>query len=156
LEFRRVLFRSQVVEWRASPPRPRLPVGLMNHNTYRRLAALLAVPALLFTAACGADDDKNSDSADGVAQVEGKFGQKPEISDPKDTKPTEKTVVKTVSAGKGAAVKASDFVRLDWTVVKWGEDKELGGTWATAAGKKPRPQSVAQVRSEEHTSELQS
>ncbi|NEC27730.1 FKBP-type peptidyl-prolyl cis-trans isomerase [Streptomyces sp. SID8111] len=120
----------------------------MNHNTYRRLAALLAVPALLFTAACGADDDKNSDSADGVAQVEGKFGQKPEISDPKDTKPTDKTVVKTVSAGKGAAVKASDFVRLDWTVVKWGEDKELGGTWATAAGKKPRPQSVAQVGKE--------
>lgn len=120
----------------------------MNHNTYRRLAALLAVPALLFTAACGADDDKNSDSADGVAQVEGKFGQKPEISDPKDTEPTEKTVVKTVSAGKGAAVEASDFVRLDWTVVKWGEDKELGGTWATAAGKKPRPQSVAQVGKE--------
>ncbi|CAL9583290.1 FKBP-type peptidyl-prolyl cis-trans isomerase [Streptomyces sp. enrichment culture] len=120
----------------------------MNHNTYRRLAALLAVPALLFTAACGGDDDKNSDSADGVARIEGTFGQKPEISDPKDTEPTEKTVVETVSAGDGKTVEASDFVRLDWSLVKWGEDQELGGTWATAAGKNPRPQSVAQLGKE--------
>ncbi|MEU3946958.1 FKBP-type peptidyl-prolyl cis-trans isomerase [Streptomyces sp. NPDC029526] len=120
----------------------------MNQNTYRRLAALLAVPALLFTAACGGDDDKNSDSADGVARIEGKFGQKPEISDPKDTEPTEKTVVETVSAGKGKTVEASDFVRLDWSLVKWGEEQELGGTWATAAGKNPRPQSVAQLGKE--------
>ncbi|WP_432056054.1 FKBP-type peptidyl-prolyl cis-trans isomerase [Streptomyces sp. bgisy022] len=120
----------------------------MNHNTYRRLAALLAVPALLFTAACGGDDDKNSDSADGVARIEGTFGQKPEISDPKDTEPTEKTVVETVSAGKGKTVEASDFVRLDWSLVKWGEEQELGGTWATAAGKNPRPQSVAQLGKE--------
>ncbi|MEV5439224.1 FKBP-type peptidyl-prolyl cis-trans isomerase [Streptomyces sp. NPDC052682] len=119
----------------------------MNYTTKRRVAALLAVPALLFTAACGADDDKGGDSASGVAQIKGTFGDKPEISVPKDGKPSDKTVIKTVSAGKGPEIKASDFVRLDWTVEKWGSDQPLGGTWATpsADAKTPRRQSVEQV-----------
>jgi len=119
----------------------------MNYNTKRRVAALLAVPALLFTASCGSDGDSNGDAAAGVAQVKGKVGEKPEISVPKDGKPSEKTVTKTVSEGSGTAIKASDFVRLDWTVEKWGSDKELGGTWAapSASGSTPRQQSVEQV-----------
>ncbi|MPY59294.1 FKBP-type peptidyl-prolyl cis-trans isomerase [Streptomyces spongiae] len=119
----------------------------MNYNTKRRVAALLAVPALLFTAACGSDDGNNGDAAEGVAQVKGKAGEKPEISVPKDGKPSKKTVTETVSEGSGSVIKASDFVRLDWTVQKWGGDKELGGTWAAAAagGKTSRPQSVEQI-----------
>ncbi|GAB2748924.1 FKBP-type peptidyl-prolyl cis-trans isomerase [Streptomyces bullii] len=119
----------------------------MNYNTKRRVAALLAVPALLFTAACGSEDDKGGESAEGVAQIQGKFGAKPEISAPKDAEPSDKTVVKTVSAGKGPEIKASDFVRLDWTVEKWGGGQPLGGTWATASpdAKTPRRQSVEQV-----------
>jgi FKBP-type peptidyl-prolyl cis-trans isomerase len=79
--------------------------------------------------------------------VEGKGGTKPEISAPKDGKPSEKTVIETVSEGSGTAIKSSDFVRLDWTVEKWGEGKELGGTWqATSTGdSKPRPQAVEQI-----------
>ncbi|MFE9774333.1 FKBP-type peptidyl-prolyl cis-trans isomerase [Streptomyces sp. NPDC005931] len=119
----------------------------MNYNTKRRVAALLAVPALLITAACGSDDDSKGDAAGGVAKVEGKLGEKPEISVPKDGDPSEKTLVETVSEGSGAAIKASDFVRLDWTVEKWGGDQELGGTWAAApAGDKaPRRQSIEQI-----------
>jgi FKBP-type peptidyl-prolyl cis-trans isomerase len=119
----------------------------MNYNTKRRVAALLAVPALLFTAACGSDDGNNGDAAEGVAQVKGKAGAKPEISVPKDGEPSKKTVTETVSEGSGSVIKASDFVRLDWTVQKWGSDKELGGTWAAAAGggKASRPQSVEQI-----------
>ncbi|WP_198655527.1 FKBP-type peptidyl-prolyl cis-trans isomerase [Streptomyces geranii] len=120
----------------------------MNYNTKRRMVALLAVPALLFTAACGADDKKKDDEAvvGGVAEVKGKVGAKPEISVPKDAEPAGKTVIKTVSEGSGSAIKASDFVRLDWTVEKWGGSEELGGTWsAAAAGSTARRQSVEQV-----------
>ncbi|MFJ5998286.1 FKBP-type peptidyl-prolyl cis-trans isomerase [Streptomyces sp. NPDC092370] len=119
----------------------------MNYNTKRRVAALLAVPALLFTAACGSDDGNNGDTAGGVAEVKGKVGAKPEISVPKDGKPSDKTVVKTVAAGSGTPIKGSDFVRLDWTVEKWGGDQELGGTWAAGStgDKAPRRQSIEQI-----------
>jgi FKBP-type peptidyl-prolyl cis-trans isomerase len=119
----------------------------MNYNTKRRVAALLAVPALLFTAACGSDDGNNGDTAGGVAEVTGKVGAKPEISVPKDGKPSDKTVVKTVSAGSGSPIKGSDFVRLDWTVEKWGGDQDLGGTWAAGStgDKAPRRQSIEQI-----------
>ena len=119
----------------------------MNYNTKRLVAALLAVPALLFTAACGSDDGTNGDAAGGVAEIKGKVGAKPEISVPKDGKPSDKTVVKTVSAGSGTPIKGSDFVRLDWTVEKWGGDKELGGTWAAGStgDKAPRRQSIEQI-----------
>ncbi|WP_327693767.1 FKBP-type peptidyl-prolyl cis-trans isomerase [Streptomyces sp. NBC_00459] len=120
----------------------------MNYNTKRRMVALLAVPALLFTAAaCGSDDKKKDEAVvGGVAEVKGKVGEKPEISVPKGGKPAGKTVVKTVSEGSGSPIKASDFVRLDWTVEKWGGAEELGGTWAAAAdGSTARRQSVEQV-----------
>lgn len=119
----------------------------MNYNMKRRAAALLVVPALLFTAACGSDDGSNGDASGGVAEVKGKAGEKPEISVPKDGEPSKKTVVETVSEGSGTAIKASDFVRLDWTVEKWGGDQELSSTWAAAAtgDKTPRRQSVEQV-----------
>ncbi|MFF8017678.1 FKBP-type peptidyl-prolyl cis-trans isomerase [Streptomyces sp. NPDC007929] len=119
----------------------------MNYNTKRLVAALLAVPALLFTAACGSDDGNNGEAAGGVAEIKGKVGAKPEISVPKDGKPSDKTVVETVSAGSGTPIKGSDFVRLDWTVEKWGGDQELGGTWAAAAtdDKAPRRQSIEQI-----------
>ncbi|WP_369269978.1 FKBP-type peptidyl-prolyl cis-trans isomerase [Streptomyces sp. R11] len=119
----------------------------MNYNTKRRVAALLAVPALLFTAACGSDSDSDGGESAGVAQVDGKVGEKPKISVPKDGDPSGKTVVETVSEGSGTAAKASDFVRLDWTVEKWGEDQELGGTWAAASTGEstPRRQSVEQI-----------
>ncbi|MCX5168008.1 FKBP-type peptidyl-prolyl cis-trans isomerase [Streptomyces antibioticus] len=119
----------------------------MNHTMKRRLAAMLAVPALLFTAAaCGSDDGNNGDTSGGVAEVSGKAGAKPEITIPKDTDPSEKTVVKTVTPGSGTAIKDSDFVRLDWTVEKWGDDQQLGGTWTDAAtGDTPRRQAVEQI-----------
>ncbi|WP_053913517.1 FKBP-type peptidyl-prolyl cis-trans isomerase [Streptomyces sp. TP-A0875] len=118
----------------------------MNHTMKRRAAALLAAPALLFAAACGSSGD-DAGSANGVAQVEGKTGEKPGISVPKDTEPSKETVVKTLSEGTGDAIADSDYVRLDWTVEKWGDGQELGGTWAVAQqdAKTPRRQSVEQV-----------
>ncbi|NGO10107.1 FKBP-type peptidyl-prolyl cis-trans isomerase [Streptomyces sp. HC44] len=116
----------------------------MIYNVKRRAVALLAVPALLFTAACGSDDDSGDDTTSGVAQVEGKFGEKPEISVPKDAKPSATTVTKALSTGDGAKIKNSDFVRLDWTVEKWEGGQELGSTWA-AEGGTPRRQAVERI-----------
>ncbi|MEU1042052.1 FKBP-type peptidyl-prolyl cis-trans isomerase [Streptomyces sp. NPDC005551] len=117
----------------------------MNYNVKRRAVALLAVPALLFTAACGSDGDDEGGSAEGVAVVKGEVGQKPKISVPKGD-PADKTVTRTVSEGDGKVIKKSDFVRLDWTVEKWDGAKELGGTWASASsGSTPRQQAVERV-----------
>ncbi|WP_274556321.1 hypothetical protein [Streptomyces spiramyceticus] len=86
----------------------------MNCNTKRRIASLLAVPALLFTGACGSDSP--NDSAAGVAEVKGRFGDKAEVSVSKNSKPADKTVVKTVSQGSGPEIKKGDFVRMDYSV----------------------------------------
>ncbi|WP_432092623.1 FKBP-type peptidyl-prolyl cis-trans isomerase [Streptomyces sp. bgisy100] len=118
----------------------------MNHTKkFRRVAAALAVPVLLFTAACGSDDG-SSDS--GVVKVEGKPGEKPEISAPKDAKASDKAVVETVKEGDGPEVKKGDFVRLDFAgeTMKGGQD--LGNTWARRPGtdpKGPRTQVVQEV-----------
>ncbi|MET9438184.1 FKBP-type peptidyl-prolyl cis-trans isomerase [Streptomyces sp. NPDC006551] len=116
----------------------------MNYNTKSRIAAVLAVPALLFTAACGSDSDAQTGN---VAKVTGKFGSAPEISIPKDAEPADKTVIETVSEGDGATVKKGDFVRLDWTVEKWKGAEALGGTWTqqTPGAKGPRRQAVERV-----------
>lgn len=116
----------------------------MNYNTKRRIASLLAVPALLFTGACGSDS--SNESAAGVAEVKGKFGDKPEISVPKDAEPADKTVVKTVSEGSGQEAKKGDFIRLDYSVRKWDDPADLGGTWAAQGGdKQPHRQPVERV-----------
>ncbi|MFC8175125.1 MULTISPECIES: FKBP-type peptidyl-prolyl cis-trans isomerase [unclassified Streptomyces] len=120
----------------------------MNYNTKRRIAALLAVPVLLITAACGSDSEKGGSSDGAVAEVKGEFGAQPDVVVPKDAKAAGKTVIETVTEGSGAAVKKGDFVRLDWTVEKWQDDKPLGGTWAqqqTPAAKGAHPQSVERL-----------
>ncbi|MET8678689.1 FKBP-type peptidyl-prolyl cis-trans isomerase [Streptomyces sp. NPDC004647] len=123
------------------PPYPRFS----TKNT-RRIAAALAVPVLLFAAACGSDDG-DSDNA-GVVTVEGKAGEKPEISVPKDAKAPDKVVVNTITEGKGAEVKKGDFIRLDFAgeTMKGGQD--LGNTWAKRPGadpKAPRTQVVQEL-----------
>ncbi|MEX2985093.1 FKBP-type peptidyl-prolyl cis-trans isomerase [Streptomyces sp. C36] len=119
----------------------------MNHTkNARRLAAALAVPVLLLTAsACGSDDGGSSDAK---VTVEGKFGEKPEISVPKDTKPADKLVVKTLTEGTGAKAEKGSFVRLDFAGQTMKDNKPLGGTWATqdkSGSKGPRRQMVQQL-----------
>ncbi|MFD7711830.1 FKBP-type peptidyl-prolyl cis-trans isomerase [Streptomyces sp. NPDC059786] len=118
----------------------------MNYYVKRRAVALLAVPALLFTAAaCGSDGDDSEGGAGAVATVKGKVGEKPKITLPKDD-PSETTVTKTVAEGDGEVIKKSDFVRLDWAVEKWDGAKELGSTWTSASsGSTPRQQAVEQI-----------
>ncbi len=120
----------------------------MNHTkNARRLAAALAVPVLLLTAAaCGSDSSA-------TVKVEGKFGEKPEISVPKDAKPSDKMVVKTLTEGSGEKAEKGSFVRLDFAGQTMKDNKPLGGTWAaqdktgaTASGAPgPRRQMVQQL-----------
>ncbi|MFD5427409.1 FKBP-type peptidyl-prolyl cis-trans isomerase [Streptomyces sp. NPDC127084] len=104
----------------------------MNYNTKRRIASLLAVPALLFASACGSDE--SNDSVAGVAEVKGKFGEKPQITVPKGEKPADKTVVETVTEGSGAKAAKGDWVRIDYTVRKWDDPADLGGTYPEKGG----------------------
>lgn len=119
----------------------------MNHTkNARRLAAALAVPVLLLTAAaCGSEDGKSSDAK---VTVKGKFGEKPEISVPKDAKPADKLVVKTLTQGSGDKAEKGSFVRLDFAGQTMKDNKPLGGTWTPqegAAPGAPRRQLVQQL-----------
>ncbi|MEU8579841.1 FKBP-type peptidyl-prolyl cis-trans isomerase [Streptomyces abikoensis] len=108
----------------------------MNHTkNARRLAAALAVPVLLLTAAaCGSEDGKSSDAK---VTVKGKFGEKPEISVPKDAKPSDKLVVKTLTEGSGDKAEKGSFVRLDFAGQTMKDNKPLGGTWTPQEGATP-------------------
>ncbi|MDT0490363.1 FKBP-type peptidyl-prolyl cis-trans isomerase [Streptomyces griseus] len=115
-------------------------------KTARRAAAALVVPALLFTAACGGSDSKDTDAqkSGAVAKVSGKFGAEPKIDVPDDAKASDDVVVSEVLAGKGAEVKKGDTVRLDYA----GNIEALGSTWAQRPGtdaKAPRTQIVQEI-----------
>lgn len=116
----------------------------LTKNTRRAAAAAIAVPVLLFTAACGSDDGGDSGSA--VATVEGKAGEQPKIKVDKEAKASDTAVVKTLSEGKGATVKKGDFVRLDF-VGQTMKGQSLGSTWAKQPGStsKERAQVVGEV-----------
>lgn len=115
-------------------------------KTARRAAAVLVVPALLFTAACGSDaaDDDAPKKSGTVAEVSGKFGAEPKIEVPKGAKVSDKIAVDDVSAGDGAEVKKGDVVRLDFA----GNIQALGSTWTQRPGadkKAPRTQVVQEI-----------
>jgi peptidylprolyl isomerase len=82
----------------------------------RQLAALLIVPALLLTAACGSDSKGSSDSASGgVPKITAgtKFGEKPTVAKGTGSKPT-KLVTATPIQGNGATVKKGDFIKANY------------------------------------------
>ncbi|MFJ6751036.1 MULTISPECIES: FKBP-type peptidyl-prolyl cis-trans isomerase [unclassified Streptomyces] len=104
----------------------------LTKNTRRAAAAVLTVPLLLFTAACGSDDDKGS-SGDPVASVQGTVGDKPKIKVAKNAKVADKVVTKTVTEGKGAAVKSGDNVRIDYAG-QLAKGQSLGNSWDVQPG----------------------
>ncbi|MDT0345668.1 FKBP-type peptidyl-prolyl cis-trans isomerase [Streptomyces litchfieldiae] len=122
----------------------------------RRTVAVLAVPALLLTAACGSDsepsggDSESSAPASGpVATVSGEPDAPPEISVDEDAEVGSETVVEVINEGDGAEVKDGDFLRVDVVGRVMGADMELLNTWNSAAeGEEgPRQQFVVQVGS---------
>ncbi|MFK0292321.1 FKBP-type peptidyl-prolyl cis-trans isomerase [Streptomyces sp. NPDC090442] len=122
----------------------RFPRPFATH-TRRAAAAALAVPVLLLTAACGSDS--GSGSGDAVAKVTGAAGAKPTISVPKDAKPADKAVTKTLIEGKGATVNKGDLVRLDFSAQTM-KGQNLGSSWTPQPGAKPgaaRTQVVTEV-----------
>ncbi|HEX5567875.1 MAG TPA: FKBP-type peptidyl-prolyl cis-trans isomerase [Streptomyces sp.] len=89
----------------------------------RRVAAALAVPVLLFTAACG------SDGSDEATKVTGKVGEKPKVTVPKDAEAPDKATVRTITEGKGSKITKGDFVRMDVFARMTDSDQELISTW---------------------------
>ncbi|MBA0050698.1 FKBP-type peptidyl-prolyl cis-trans isomerase [Streptomyces sp. AJS327] len=120
---------------------------MMSKKFARRCAVALTVPALLVTAACGSEDDKEDS-----VKVSGKAGEQPKVSVGKDAKPPKKTVAKTLSAatGKEAKVAKGDFVRLDIVAKTVGgqSSQDLINTWKPDPGAKKgaaRTQMVEQI-----------
>ncbi len=90
----------------------------------RRLAALLLVPALAFTAvACGDDDGGKTVKP----IVTGAFGQKPDIKIPKG-KSGDKTTSTILVEGTGEVIKKDDYVVAD-TVGKGWDGKDVGNSY---------------------------
>ncbi|MGK5641403.1 FKBP-type peptidyl-prolyl cis-trans isomerase [Streptomyces sp. URMC 126] len=149
-----------------SPQSRRLARTASGTRPSRRLAAALAVPVLLLTAAgCGSDDDggskksaessskasESSKSAQGDGSkitVSGAFGEQPKISAPKDAKGSDKVRISTLTEGKGATVEKGAFVRLAFTVQSTQEGSPPKGTWNPEPGqdtKGPRREMVQRV-----------
>lgn len=104
----------------------------------RRIAAALAVPALLFTAACGSEE-----STGPVASVSGKPGEEPEITIDKEAGVSEQTVSEVLAEGDGATVEKGDFIRLDVVAKTVSDGEAVLDTWASSG--EPREQVVAQA-----------
>ncbi|MFC7217884.1 FKBP-type peptidyl-prolyl cis-trans isomerase [Streptomyces polyrhachis] len=121
----------------------------MKLSNKTRVVAALAVPTLLFTAACGSDDssgsDKGTNASAAVSTVSGSFGKKPTIKVPSDATAPSKVVVKPVVEGSGTEVKKGDYVRLDFSGVAMKDSRNLGGTWDQAKGSGPHAQVVAKT-----------
>ncbi|MBC2878240.1 MULTISPECIES: FKBP-type peptidyl-prolyl cis-trans isomerase [Streptomyces] len=147
-----------------TPQSRRLARTASGTRPSRRLAAALAVPVLLLTAAgCGSDDDgskKSSESSSkasassGSAQggskitVTGAFGEQPKISAPKDAKGPDKVRITTITEGKGATVEKGAFARLAFAVQSTQEGTTAKGTWNPEPGqdtKGPRRELVQRV-----------
>ena len=97
----------------------------------RRLAALLVVPLLLLTAACGGDG-KGSDSAskNGFPAITAgaKFGEKPTLSKGQGDPPKElKTQV--VSEGDGAKLKNGDAIQVNYLGQAWDSTKPFDNSF---------------------------
>lgn len=122
---------------------PHLSPNPKNPRKARRLATALAVPVLLLTAAaCGSDS-----GGSGKVSVEGKFGEKPMISGPKDAKATDKLTVTVVSEGSGPKVEKGAFVRADYAAQTIKDGKTFDGSWAqqSQVGNGVRRQAVQQL-----------
>ncbi|WP_406294291.1 FKBP-type peptidyl-prolyl cis-trans isomerase [Embleya sp. NBC_00888] len=92
----------------------------------RRLAALLLVPALAFTAvACGDDDGGKTVTP----IVTGAFGQKPDIKIPKG-KSGDKTTSKILIEGTGDVIKKDDYVVADTVGKNW-DGTDAGNSYDT-------------------------
>ena len=92
----------------------------------RRLAALLLVPALAFTAvACG--DDSGDKTV--TPTVEGAFGSEPKITIPKG-KAGDEATSKILVEGTGAVVNKGDYVTADTMGVFW-DGSDAGNSFKT-------------------------
>ncbi|MGP3969345.1 FKBP-type peptidyl-prolyl cis-trans isomerase [Streptomyces sp. 6N223] len=107
----------------------------------RRTVAALALPAaLLFTAACGSDEDGgsgssgSSDSASSgpVASVSGQPGEQPKITVEDGAGVGAETVSRVLREGDGAKVDEGDFLRMDVLARFVENDAELLNTWSSS------------------------
>ncbi|NJP66053.1 FKBP-type peptidyl-prolyl cis-trans isomerase [Streptomyces spiramenti] len=110
-------------------------------KTAQRLAAVLAVPALLLVSACGSDDggSDNSGGSGGEATtvVSGELGAKPEIEVDAEAEYPEEPRVTVLSEGDGEEVAEGDYVRTDLVGVTASDQAEQINTWTDPTAPAP-------------------
>ncbi|WP_165988556.1 FKBP-type peptidyl-prolyl cis-trans isomerase [Streptomyces sp. YIM 98790] len=129
-------------------------------RTARRLAAALAVPVLLLTAACGSESEGSADAEESqeakesenkpwpLATVTGAVGEEPAIEVPDGAETSSETVVTVLEEGDGPVVGESDYLRVSLLARGLKEDEEdLVNTWQprTAEGETADPESAEPV-----------
>lgn len=93
----------------------------------RRIAALLAVPLLIVSAAaCGGGDD-SADKADGLPAVTGSAGEKPKVAKG-EGKPPKELKVKVIKEGNGPKVKKGDALNADYLGQTW-KGSDFDNSW---------------------------
>ncbi|WP_103504590.1 MULTISPECIES: FKBP-type peptidyl-prolyl cis-trans isomerase [Streptomyces] len=127
-------------------------------KTAHRLAAVLAVPALLLVSACGSDDgDSSGSDAAAATTVSGEIGSPPEIEVDPEAEFDAETKVTVISEGDGEEVASGDYFRADVVGMTVADEAELINTWvkpeipgqeAEADEDAPRSQYVARTGEE--------
>lgn len=97
----------------------------------RALAALAAVPLILFAAACGSEPTATTattGAGSAGVKVTGQVGAKPTVTFPSG-KPATKSSYEVVTAGTGPAVKTGDQLIVNLTVYNWdGKENAFQGS----------------------------
>jgi peptidylprolyl isomerase len=142
------------------------PTADRTRNSVRRRSALLAVPALLLTAAgCGSDDKDSGTSSSPTPSGSGtatptasatptvkivsgpvpaitagkKFGQKPTVANGTGT-PSTDLAVKTVIKGDGPKIAAGDYIQVNYLGQVW----STGKVFDTSFGRGPYTNVIGQ------------
>jgi FKBP-type peptidyl-prolyl cis-trans isomerase len=108
----------------------------------RRIAALLAVPLLIVSAAaCGSDDHGKSSKSGGIPAVTGAPEKKPKVAKGQGT-PPKALKVKVLKQGTGPALKKGDLLQADYLGQTWNGkvfdnsyDRGQPATFQVGAGK---------------------
>jgi FKBP-type peptidyl-prolyl cis-trans isomerase len=110
------------------------------------VSLLAAAAAMTLLAACGSSGSTATPTASGspspaatptfavtadgpAPAVSGKAGETPTLAATKG-KPSDKLVIKSLADGQGRKIAKGDLVVTDFLVQKWGEDKQIGSTYA--------------------------
>jgi peptidylprolyl isomerase len=116
-------------------------------TTTRGAAAAAAAPlacVLALTAGCGSSGTADAAKSGALPQVTGAVGQKAKVTLPAGVAAPTSLQTAVLVQGSGAPLRSGQLAAVNYTVVNWTGDKDLGDTYSPDGGNSPNePQVIA-------------